>query len=315
MLDSRLNEAERSVQPQFSFFTALSLILLPFLVIGAASALNRFPDRAALPPGWAPVRFEPLRVPGASGAWAVEVDDPRFGGVSALALVGGRLLALTDSGVLVTLPRPGQIGRAALRELPAGPGSPERKSARDSESLARDPREGRWWVGFENSHSVWTYDSGFKGGRQRIDLAGEGWPVNRGIEALVARRSGELLLLPEAAREIIRVGAKGLDRRPLAGVTGGVTEAVELPSGRILVLVRELGLLGIRNRLTMLEQTEAGLRLRPVQTLAVGPLTNLEAAAAEPLPSGATRLWIMSDNDFSSWRRTILLAVDLPRRL
>lgn len=315
MLDSRLNEAERPVQPKFSFFSGLCLILLPFLLISAAQWLRSLPDRAPRTPGAAAVRFEPVRVAGAAGAWAVEVNDPRFGGVSALALRSGRLLALTDSGVLVDLPQPGPGGRATLRELPDGPGSPSRKSARDSESLTWDGRGERWWVGFENRHSLWAFDRQFRQALAQVDLGGQGWPVNRGAEALVARANDGLLLLPETAGTVVELSRKGLISRPLAGVSGGVTDAVTLPSGRILVLVREIGPLGIRNRLTLLERTRAGARLRPLRRVAVGPLTNLEAAAAEPLPSGATRLWVMSDNDFSSWRRTILLAIDLPRGL
>ncbi len=304
MLDSRLNEAERAVQPKFTFFLALSLILLPFLLISAAQWLNGLPDRVALGEGEAAVRFEQVRVAGTRGAWAIDVDDPRFGGVSALALRNGRLLALTDSGVLVDLPRPGQGDRATLRELPDGPGSSSRKSARDSESLAWDSRNDRWWVGFENRHSLWAFDPQFRRALAQLDLGRQGWPVNRGAEALVAGTGGGLLLLPETAGEVLKLDGKGIGGRPLAGVTGGVTDAVALPSGRILVLVREIGPLGIRNRLTLMEGTRAGARLRPLRTVPVGPLTNLEAAAAEPLPSGA-----------SSWRRTILLAIDLPKGL
>ena len=39
---------------------------------------------------------------------------------------------------------------------------------------------------------------------------------------------------------------------------------------------------------------------------------NAEGIAAEPLVGGASRLWIVTDNDFAGYRRTLLLAVDLP---
>ena len=34
--------------------------------------------------------------------------------------------------------------------------------------------------------------------------------------------------------------------------------------------------------------------------------------AAAPLADGGTRLWIMTDDDFSASRRTLLVAIDVP---
>ena len=312
MRDSRLNGTERTVQPRFSLVASLCLILLPFFVIAAADRLHRLPDRIELPDRVVPVRFEPIHVKGTAGAWAVEADDPRFGGVSAVVLRRGRLLALTDSGVILDLPKPGHGSTARLHDLPDGPGPAIHKRARDSEALVSGPA-GDWLVTFENRHSLWRFDPGFTRATGRTDLSGMGWPVNKGAEAMVALPSGALLLIPEVSRQVIRINQRGLGVARLEGVSGGIADATMLPDGRVLVLVREVGPLGIRNRIAMLVRAGQDYRLRPVRTVETGPLINLEAITAEPLPSGATRLWLMSDNDFSTWRRTILLAIDLPK--
>ena len=133
-------KAERQVQPPFR-----KKPLLQALALGAAALLLAWwwlnaPNRTEL--GWrtANVRFEPVRFPRGSfgglrlaGAWTITSDDPRVGGVSALALAGGRLVALTDSGAVVRFSRPAAgAARATVGELPGGPGDPRFKYNRDS---------------------------------------------------------------------------------------------------------------------------------------------------------------------------------------
>jgi hypothetical protein len=315
MPDSQLNWSERRVQRRFSIPFALALILLPALLIGAAQIFKAYPSRQAHPDRSAEVTFERIEVAGTDGAWAVSMKEPRFGGVSALALQGRRLLALTDSGVLFSLPRPGEgrIGRS--HDLPDGPGPPNRRRWRDSESLLQDPA-GHWWVTFENRHSLWRFDPNFRRSEFHLRLR-QGWAVNKGAEAVVIGKDGRLVLIPEVTSRILRVSAGGrIERDRLTRPPGEISDATRLPDGRVLVLVRQLSITGIHNWIATLEEERSGpARVRLLRRVAVGPLTNLEAMVAEPLPTGATRLWIMSDNDFSDWRRTILLAIDLPKAI
>lgn len=299
------------MQGKFRLTFLLSLLLLPISIIFAADQLRAMPSRQPLPDRVAAVRFKPIRVEGTAGAWTVEVDDPRFGGVSALALQGSRLLALTDSAVAVSLPKPGAGARALLHDLPDGPGPPNQRRWRDSEALLRDS-SGDWWVAFENRHSVWRYDPDFTAAAGSIGLGARGWSLNKGVEAMVADESGGMLLLGERGTEALRVASNGITSTPLTGGGGEIADAVRLPNGRVLVLVRQVGLLGIANWLGELRFGHDGGRIDLLRRIPVGPLTNLEAAAADPLPSGGTRLWLMSDNDFSDLRRTVLLAINLP---
>jgi hypothetical protein len=87
-----------------------------------------------------------------------------------------------------------------------------------------------------------------------------------------------------------------------------LSEAVHLPDGRVLALARNAGPTGFRNVLVPLH---SGDRLGEPIALGLGPLDNAEALAAEPV-TGGTRLWLMTDDNFSWPMRTLLVALDLP---
>lgn len=227
------------------------------------------------------------------GSWTVHVDDARFGGISGLALNGGSLLALTDSGVVARLPRPGSRGLAVLRDLPDGPGDPRFKRNRDSEALTRDPAGRGWWVAFENRHSLWLYDREFGQALRRIDLAGLGMRANRGVEGLVG--SGPRLMMFREWGGLLPVGT-------------GVSDAARGPGGVLWLTTRSFGLNGVVNRLGRF----AGGRVVDAMVLPLGPLDNVEGIAAETNGSGGTRLWLITDNDFSGSRPTRLIALETP---
>src|SRR5687767_4896888 len=139
MRDTQPMNTERTMQPKFSFRTAAAAFLL-LAAIGLFDRwLNSIPDRREL--GWRSARldftpveiddgFGPFRL---AGAWQLTSEDPRFGGISALAIDRGGLIALTDSGALVRF-RPGD-NAARIGELPNGPGSGGFKRNRDSEAM------------------------------------------------------------------------------------------------------------------------------------------------------------------------------------
>ena len=139
-------------------------MLLLTLAIGLFDRwLDTVPNRAELGPATIALRFTPVELDergfGAAklaGAWEVRGDDPRFGGISGLALDRGDLLAVSDSGVLVRFAPPlGAVGKALVSELPDGPGDGRFKRNRDSEALARDPQGRGWWVASRGSITMW----------------------------------------------------------------------------------------------------------------------------------------------------------------
>jgi hypothetical protein len=251
MLESPSPQTERGVQPLFRKLRLFSDLAV-FLAVMAGYALIRSPDlRSEGPARWAAARFIPVAPDPTGfaparlvGAWRVEVADPRFGGVSALALDGDTLLALTDSGTLIRLPRPGRRRKALVQDLPAGPGNSRFKVNRDSEALARDPAGRGWWVAFEQWHQLWLYDPAFRRAIARIDLGRDRWRANRGIEAMVAEQDG-LWLFPEGGEDWLRLTGNRLLLKPLLNPFGSIGDAVRLPDGRLVEVRRWFTMAGL----------------------------------------------------------------------
>ena len=295
----------------------VQLLALAGLVVGFESWMDGLADRAELGARLAHIQFTPAELPAEAGplrlagAWKLTSDDARFGGVSALAIDGGRLLALTDSGVLFSFPKPtGARHAAAAFELPGGPGDGRFKSARDSEAMVRDPAWRGWWVAFENRHSVWLFDPAFRHGQLRIDFGRGRWRQNVGIEGLAVSQDG-LLAFPEMGRTVINL-RKGGREHPIADPRGRVSDAAELPDGRLAVILRRPSPIGFRNALGILGRAGNGFRFVAVTELPFRPLDNVEAVAAEQLAGGTMRLWLMTDDNYHAPLRTLLVAFDLP---
>ena len=310
--------AERPVQPKFRNRQLAGGLLLLAAIALFDEWLGRFPNRQEL--GWRAARIEfepaplassefaPLRL---AGAWRLSSKDPRFGGVSSLAIDGGRLVALTDSGALIRF-RPGD-NLASIGELPDGPGSGGFKRNRDSEALVRDSLGRGWWVAFENRHRLWLFDQSFGRALRRIDLGRRGWGDNRGIEGL-AMDGDALLLLHEDGDQLLRVTGNRARSIRIAGARGRISEAAAIGPGRYLAVERRLTPMGFRNALVSLEKSGSGYRFGRRIRLPLGPFDNVEALAVERRPDGALRLWLMTDDNFQRPFRTLVIALDWPPR-
>ena len=295
--DSRCSMAEQRVQPLFSKSFIFSALLLALPIFALAAWSKAQPNRVVMRDAAVEGRAASVPAP-AHGVqlWRLSASDRRFGGLSGLAVDGGQLLALTDSGVTIRFAppvRPRQPIVFQLHDLPDGPGDGRRKRGRDSEALLTDPQGRGWWVAFEGAHSVWRYDRAFTRTLEVTWLKHD-WPANRGAEALIVDARGAVVALPEGGNEL---------------APAGISDATRLGDGRPVLLVRRFGWGGFVNEVRIAEG--AG---RPALTLKLplGPLDNAEAIAAGPLPSGGTRLWIMTDDNFRPWMRTLLVALDLP---
>ncbi|HZB69004.1 MAG TPA: esterase-like activity of phytase family protein [Sphingomicrobium sp.] len=308
--------AERAVQPKFrNRQLAAALGLLAAIALFGAW-LARFPNRQEL--GWraARIHFEPVPLAAAgfaplqlAGAWRLTSTDPRFGGVSSLAIDGAQLVALTDAGALIRF-RPGR-SIARIGELPDGPGSGSFKRNRDSEALVRDSGGRGWWVAFENRHRLWLFDPSLGRALQRIDLGRRGWRANRGIEGL-ASDGDALLLLHEDGGHLLRVTGTRARSLPIAGARGRISDAAAIAPGRYLAVERRVTPLGFRNALVALEKSGPGYRFGHRVALPLGPLDNVEAIAVERRAGGRLRLWLMTNDNFQRPLRTLLIALDWP---
>jgi hypothetical protein len=309
------------VQPAFRKTEVVQSLTVTVAVLLFASWVRQTPDRTEL--GWrtAAVHFQPVTLDPSgfgelrlAGAWTVTSDDPRFGGISALAMDGRNLVAVTDSGAVVRMSMPkGGEGRARIGELPGGPGDPRFKVRRDSEALARDPAGRGWWVAFENRNELWLYDRSFRRALHRVSFGPRRWPHNTGIEA-AATTDGTLLLLPEGGETVVEMRGSSTGSVRILNPAGRVSDAARSPSGELLVVNRRLTPRGFVNSLASLEASASGYRyVRPYE-LGVGRIDNMEAIAPEQLPDGRVRLWLMSDDNYQRPFRTLLIAVDVPLR-
>jgi hypothetical protein len=300
MDDSVGMNPEPAVQPMFSKFKLFSSLSVALPIFACGVWLKQQPNRWPGPDRVVEGRAVVVAVGGGTKAWHLTAADARFGGLSALAVDRGALLALSDSGAVVRFapPGPGPTMRFALHDLPAGPGSAFRKSMRDSESLLADASGTGWWVGFESRHSLWRFDRSFRRVLETRWLAVD-WPFNKGAEALVGGGRNQVMALPEG-------GGRASGGNFVA--PAWTSDATRLPDGRLVLLIRRPTWRGFANRLRI--AAGAG---KPARTIALdlAPLDNMEGIAAAPLPGGGTRLWIVSDDNFRPWMRTLLVALDL----
>lgn len=311
MPDSGSPDAERRLQHSFIKTWLISALLLA-APLAAHRAFIALTDRDPQPPRIAAVRYKPIDDRGdwgrlaLAGRWSIALDDPRFGGLSALVRAGDGLLALSDSGTIFALPFPGRGRVARVRDLPSGPGSAKKKSGRDSEALAADPDGRGWWVAFENRHELRLFDRRFERTLALVSLRGFGWRRNRGVEGLVAGRDG-LVALPEQGNDLVTLGASPM-LRAMPPVDGHVGDAAALPDGRWLILSRWVGPFGLTAKLVLAD--ESGGNQRTLARLPLGRLGNPEGIAVTPLAGGAVRIWLVTDNDFRRRLPTELVALD-----
>jgi hypothetical protein len=309
------------MQGRFTRILLFQALALVALIGGARAVLVRWPDREELgarvstlrlmPADWTAADVAPLRL---AGAWEITSDDPRVGGVSALALDDGRFVALTDSGAVLRFPRP-SAGRVQVlvSELPGGPGNAGFKYNRDSEALVADPLGRGWWVAFETRNQLWLYDRGFARALRRVDFGKARWRRNQGVEGLAPARSG-LLLFPENGNGVLLWTGRRAIRLPLKRPLGQISDAARLPGGRLAVLHRQFTVLGFVNAVTFLDPLpRGGFRTARSFRLRGTALDNVEAMAAERLASGQTRLWLMTDDNLQPPLRTLLVALDVPK--
>ena len=308
--------------------------LLVLLFLGTFAPVRTMPPDP--PPAVSLVTFAPIApIPHDGGrlrmlgGWTVASNDWRFGGLSAMHVSGGQVLAFSDAGWMIRFPLPRDAAaatrRAAIGPLPGGLGREPNKRNRDVESLAVHGRYA--WLGLERRNGIWRFErpSWREDGAARPAIMRK-WSVNSGAEAMLRLPDGRFLVISEGRGGVsaaalflgdpAQPGTKsiGLRYRPPAGYR--ITDAALLPDGRMLLLHR---------RVAWLEGLSAKLAIAPVpaaregaviepreigEVPGAGRLDNLEALSIIR-ENGRTILWIASDNDFMPIRNTVLLKLAL----
>jgi hypothetical protein len=267
--------------------------------------------------------------------WRLTSPNSFFGGFSALARLGpGRFLLLGDNGraVRLTLGERG-IEAVAIATLPLPLRNPGSKAFTDTEAVALDPATGRTWVALEGIDQIWRLNPALTRIESRNKSAQLArWPANRGAEAMARLADGRTIVFSEDAddddrgREALlftgdpaKPGKEGVRFFYDAEGKGQVSDAAPLPDGRILVVHRSLGLsplfttvLGIVDPADI--EKDGVVRSVTIGTVPEALRENYEGAAVS-VEDGRTYLWLVSDDNFNSWQRSLLLQfelVDLP---
>lgn len=314
------------MRPFLAFLAALIALLPPALSAGAGHDMDvratPVPFDTSDPKRRASGRLRWL------GGWALTSGDRRFGGWSALGVAGpGRLVAVSDSGLVAWL-ETGRGVTGTIATLPSDAGA--LKQGKDAESLT-PAADGSWLVGFEGRNAIVRYDSRFR--RRLAEVlppAMSAWPVNGGPEAMVRLADGRLLAIAEE-----QPGAEGgreallFPRDPTTGTTAPVrftyrppprlspSDAALLPDGRVLVLNRgvTIAVPPFTATLTIIDPRRvtpgAVVTGEVVGTLAAPTaVDNLEGVAVERI-GGRTIIWLISDDNFLPFQRTLLLKFEL----
>lgn len=270
-----------------------------------------------------------------TGVWRMSSAHGWFGGFSALVAKGsGGLVAGTDRGFLLDL---AISGDGTPRAVPgsfrfAGITGRGRTEWVDLESLARDPATGTLWGGFELDNLVVRYAPD---GTRRVAAPPSmaQWSINSGPETMERLADGRFLVIAEGGTDddTPRHEALLFPRDPLSGgkpLTFALAapagydpvDATQVPDGRVLILLRRVRYaIPARFDTAIAIADPAAIRaggdwpVRVIARLEGGIFAdNFEGLAFVPSPQDPARgsLWVVSDDNFSIFQRSLLVRFD-----
>lgn len=275
------------------------------------------------------------------GGLELTSPHPDFGGLSAIRLQrdGERFLAVTDKGFWLrgrlryAGTAPVEVAEAEMAPILGPDGRPiQARRWYDAEALAEE--DGIVHVALERVHRLLRFDQrrhGLSARGQLVPVPPEfkQLPSNKGIEGLVAVPKG----LPHAGA-LIAISERALDQAGhirgflLGGARPGafaikrsgefdLTDAAVTARGDLVVLERSFSMLrGVAVRLRRIPLAEIGpgavVDGTPLFEADMGyQIDNMEALSAHRGPAGETVLTLVSDDNFSSLQRTLLLQFTL----
>ena len=279
-----------------------------------------------------------IGVLGYRGGLALSDGDEDFGGLSGIKVSadGQRFVAISDKGAVVNgvLDYDDVGDLTGARDIAVMPlldldGTRVKGNRRDSEGLALLP-DGRWAVSFERWHRVELYPANPAGPvspplpklpRPSGIQSAEG---NSGLEAVTALSDGRLLVIEEGTED-----KAGFSRAWIGGENGWAslgyrgkapyrpTDATTLPNGDVVVLERRASILGgFGARIMRIPASEIrpGAELSGTELAVLEqPVTvdNYEGISAVRQPDGKVMLYVVSDDNFWGFQRTLMLMFEL----
>ncbi|NIJ37786.1 hypothetical protein FHR22_002489 [Sphingopyxis panaciterrae] len=290
------------------------------------------------------VVVHPLRFPASEEGmlrfvrgWRLTSPHSYFGGFSSVARIGrDRFQLVGDNGywTRLTLTAAGHASDLRIAGLPTPDGRARRKSMNDAEAMVFDPVSGKSWIALEGINQVWRLDSDLSAIESRRKLpGGPDWPSNSGPEAMARLADGRTVIFSEDADDDPR-GREALlytgdpaapGAAPIrffydAAGKGLVSDAAALPDGRILLVHRRLGFDPVFTTILAIVDPDDIGKDAVVRSQTIGrvprPLAENYEGSAVAIEDGRTFLWLVSDDNFNTWQRSLLLQfelVDLPR--
>lgn len=258
----------------------------------------------------------------AGGLALSSADTARFHGLSDMAIRNGvDLTAVSDEGDLLKarlmLDKTGRLvglEGARISALPGLDGKPlQGKLESDSEGMAL-LANGDMLISFEQRHRIWLYPADGSPPRE-APAPDASFPANGGMEALGPA--------PDLGPDVYLAGGEESGQtwtcRLSAGCTPGpviakppefgLVAVTRLPQGRTAWLLRAWD--PVRgNRVILTVQDAQGAEVGRLDLARPLTIDNFEAVAAVPAKDGAVRFYLLSDDNFQSSQRTLLLAFD-----
>jgi hypothetical protein len=265
--------------------------------------------------------------------WSLSSGDRDFGGLSSLMIEDGKFVSLSDIGAVIRfgMDANGKISGASVNPLPRGCATDADKRDRDSESIARDPATGTYWIGFEWRNVICRSDARLaKAERLVKPEVMKHWAKTGGPEAIVRLADGRFLIFAEFAKgdgalpEIVIADRDptGPDARFSRALYMAPehhfspTDAAELPDGRLLVINRRFEPPAYFSaRLSLLDRIPANVNgIVTGKTIAKfgrpGLTSNFEGVAISN-EGGRTFVWLVSDDNYMWIENTYLLKFEL----
>lgn len=271
-------------------------------------------------------------------AYELRSKERHFGGLSGLTIgADGKLYAVSDTGYWVSadMRLDSEAKLVALttwniQPLLSTTGAPVRNPLHDAEGLARTP-DGSLLVSFEKAHRIWRYPPPPLTSRSLpvpVPVPAEvaKSPSNGGLEGITVLADGRLLALTEEFRNPdgsfkgwLIDGERFFALSYLPAEDFHVTDCAALSNGDVIVLERRyvpLGILSARLTLVPALGIRPGAKLIGDELLRLEyPLNvdNFEGVAVQEDPSMGTLIYVVSDNNFNSFQRTLLFQFRLNR--
>ncbi|MXO91476.1 esterase-like activity of phytase family protein [Pontixanthobacter aquaemixtae] len=260
-------------------------------------------------------------------AWHLDSPNSLFGSYSSLlAMPDDQFLSASDSGGLLRFPIPGadgtvEIGRFAGRTA-------YKKKLIDIESLTRDPQTGRIWVGYEGTNTIERLESDLTGSTRVQPDAMAGWASNSGPESMVRLSDGRFIVIAEGRESYLGSVHQAIlfDGDPLEGAIAQSfrfeppkgyrpVDMAQLPDGRVVILARKLvpGLPpSFNTKLVVADpsQIASGGNWSGREMAAISDPDledNYEGLAIIPRKDGTVDLWLISDDNGTTFQRTLLV--------